>query len=115
MKITHPFPEFLAYLSTPPGILVVSANKCASRYLDQLLFEKHKYKKLKISDDSNNDILHNEKIYKKIFIYRDPIDRFIAWYNMFVYEQFDDKVEYGIAYNELYTVAYKHLSFRKCY
>lgn len=112
MTTIYSNPEFLGYLSTPPGIILVSSNKCASRFLDSFLHEKKKFRKLKISDASNNDILHNETIYKKIFIYRDPVDRFIAWYNMFVYDKFGETTEYGNPYKRLHTEAFKHLSFK---
>jgi len=107
-------PPFIAYFSTPPGILLVSANKCASTFLDGLLIKRKGFKKLSVTDDSSNELLNDPSLYKKIFIYRDPIDRFIGWYNLYAYTPFiEDAAEYPLTYKQLHSEAYKHISYRR--
>jgi len=98
---------------------VISANKCASTFLDTFLIGKKGFNGLAITDESSNELLTDTKLYKKIFIYRDPIDRFISWYNLFMftpYKEVDPLLKedyYPQPYKLLYDAAYRHVSYKK--
>ena len=106
-------PPFLAYFSTPPGFLVVSANKCASTFLEKYLVGKKGFKALKVKDNSSKELVDDPMLYKKFFIYRDPIDRFIAWYHMFIYTPYVEPLSYIQPYKTLYNTAFKHISYKR--
>ena len=66
---SHSYPPFLAYFSKPPGLLVISANKCASTFLDTFLIGKKGFNGLAITDESSNELLTDTKLYEIIYIF----------------------------------------------
>lgn len=106
-------PPFLAYFSRPVGSVIISANKCASRLLDDVLETKKGYTKLYIQDDTNNEFINHSRIKRKFFIYRDPLDRFFGWYNGFVYTPYKPVTEKYQSYTDLLEAAHDKLSFAR--
>jgi len=105
-------PPFLAYFSRPVGVVIISANKCASRLLDDVLETKKGYNKLYIQDDAHNEFINHSRMKKKFFIYRDPLDRFLGWYNAFVYTPYKTVTAYQ-SYTGLLEAAHDKLSFAR--
>jgi hypothetical protein len=112
-ELDNTIPPFLAYFSRPGGSVIVSANKCASRFLDDILEEKKQYHKIHVQDDTKNDFLDNSSLKKKFFVYRDPIDRFIGWYNGFVYTPYKPVTAKYQSYTSLLEAAHNNVSFIK--
>jgi hypothetical protein len=107
-------PSFFGNFSIPRGILWVYANKCGSTFLENF-FNKKGYKQLAIRDESSNELIDDPSIKERYFIYRDPVDRFMAWYNVFVYRDKVDasNLKYNLTNDKLYSEAFLKLSFNK--
>ena len=88
---------------------------CICRKRLKNLFAKKGFKSLLVNNTDSNEILKDETIRERYFIYRDPIDRFMAWYDTFIYRNYVDEksLEYALDYKKLYTEAFLKLSFKK--
>ena len=78
----------IAYFSSRDSTLVIAANKLGSRFFDKFLNIQKKYQKFHIGvtylhDEDTVKILHSFN--RKILFYRDPLDRFLAWYKTFIF------------------------------
>jgi hypothetical protein len=61
--------------------VIVTANKVASRYIEQLL-QNYVFKKLPDVDEHVSEFMSSYS--QKYMIYRYPLDRFIGWYATFI-------------------------------
>jgi hypothetical protein len=76
----------MTYFSPRDSTLVIVAYKLGSRFFENYLGIKKKYRKLDvdfITDTDTIEILHSFK--RKILFYRDPLDRFLGWYRSFIF------------------------------
>ena len=109
------FPYFLGYISKTEGLLIVSTNKVASTYLTKILIEKRYFKCVWINDATHNDVI--DPITEKYFLYRDPLERFIGWYNLWIYEPYLGESEleggYKSKYKKLYNISYSRIKYIK--
>jgi len=113
--MTTSYPSFLAYFSISRGLLVISANKCASTFLNENLVDKKGFSLLNVGKmhNSSKEAVNNSSLSKKVFIYRDPIDRFIGWYSRFIYIPYVKPLFYRQSYKTLYDTATKHISYKR--
>jgi len=90
MTSTQFLPPFKAYHSDRDRMIIVTANKIASTFLDNFLISEKKFKGYSIFNDSYNELIMS--CTTKIFLFREPIDRFFGWYNTFVHTPWERSI-----------------------